>query len=138
MWFVVIGTILLILKVADLTTVATWSWWWILSPFGCAVLWWAWSDHVGLTQKRETRKMEQKRADRRAKAMVALGIKPEAARRQSRMETARKRLGERIEGKRTEVREHNKAEVRDSVLHSRLSSQFDQDSKDEPAKPAKK
>ena len=38
MWFVVLGVLLLILKVADFGSVANWSWWIVLSPFPLAIV----------------------------------------------------------------------------------------------------
>ena len=37
MYFVAIGVVLLVLKVAEFGMVATWPWWGILSPFGVAM-----------------------------------------------------------------------------------------------------
>ncbi|HEY2977009.1 MAG TPA: TIGR04438 family Trp-rich protein [Burkholderiaceae bacterium] len=129
MWFVVLGTLLVVLKVADFGSVAGWSWWLVLSPFPLAIVWWAWSDSMGFTQKEQMRKMEQKKADRRNKALESLGIKRPSSRRERAAEDVRKRLAAKVEGERTKVRERNKEEVRESVFHqSRLSSQFDPDS----------
>ena len=47
MYFVVIGVVLLVMKVAEFGMVATWPWWGILSPFGLAVVWWAFADKTG-------------------------------------------------------------------------------------------
>jgi small Trp-rich protein len=74
MWFVVIGCLLLALKMGEVDPVAAWSWWIILAPFGLAVLWWAFSDSMGLTQAREIRKMEDRKVERRRRAMDALGL----------------------------------------------------------------
>jgi hypothetical protein len=43
--FVVIGTILVLLKLLEVDPVAGWSWMWLLSPFGVAVVWWVYSRH---------------------------------------------------------------------------------------------
>ena len=137
MWFVVLGTLLLILKVADFGSVANWSWWVILSPFPLAIVWWAWSDAMGFTQKEQMRKMDQKKADRRAKAMEALGIRRPNSRRERAADDVRKRLADKVEGERTKIRERNKEEIRESVFHqSGLSSQFDPQS-DEPTRKKK-
>jgi small Trp-rich protein len=74
MWFVVIGCLLLAMKMGDVELVAAWPWWVILAPFGLAVLWWSFSDSMGLTQAREIRKMEDRKVDRRRRAMEALGL----------------------------------------------------------------
>jgi small Trp-rich protein len=72
--FVIIGVLLLIAKWAEFGPFATWSWWVILAPFGVAVLWWEFADSSGWTKRREMNKMEQRKLDRREKAMEALGM----------------------------------------------------------------
>lgn len=74
MWFVVIGCLLLLMKLTEVGFAADWSWTWILSPFGLAVIWWAFADAAGLTRQREMDKMEERKVDRRRKAMEALGL----------------------------------------------------------------
>ncbi len=76
MAFLVLGILLLALKMAEYGTVATWSWWLVLAPFGLAVLWWGFSDAIGLTQRRAMDKMEQTKADRRNRNLEALGLGP--------------------------------------------------------------
>ena len=71
---VLIGVLLLLLKVAELGPVADWSWWIVLAPFGLAALWWQFSDSTGLTQRKAIDKMERRKAERRDRAMEALGI----------------------------------------------------------------
>jgi small Trp-rich protein len=71
---VAIGVILLLAKWAEFGPFATWSWWIILAPFGLAVLWWEFADGTGWTKRRAMDKMEQKKIDRRDKAMEALGL----------------------------------------------------------------
>ena len=71
---VAIGALLLLAKLAELGPVGEWSWWIILAPFGLAVLWWQFSDSTGLTQRRAIDKMEQRKVDRRDRALEALGI----------------------------------------------------------------
>jgi small Trp-rich protein len=74
MWFVVIGTVLVLMKVLDFGPVAAWSWWAVLWPFVLAVIWWALSDAMGLTQKRVMAKMEARKAERRAAQLDSLGM----------------------------------------------------------------
>ncbi len=74
MWFVVIGCALLAMKLAETGFAADWSWWIILLPFGLAVLWWAFADSIGLTQRREMDKLEARKEERRQRQMDALGI----------------------------------------------------------------
>ena len=39
MWFLAIGVLLLLMKWFEFGPVAHWAWWWILLPFGVALLW---------------------------------------------------------------------------------------------------
>lgn len=86
MGFLLIGLVLLAMKLGEIDPVAKWSWLWILLPFGLAVVWWAFSDAVGLTRMREMHKMDDRKAERRSKALEALGID---ARRERRVRKAR-------------------------------------------------
>lgn len=74
MWFLLIGLLLLAMKLGDFGPGANWSWIWVLLPFALAVVWWSFADMVGLTQMREMRKMDDRKVERRAKALEALGI----------------------------------------------------------------
>ncbi|MBI5927187.1 MAG: TIGR04438 family Trp-rich protein [Aquabacterium sp.] len=78
MWFVAIGVLMLILNLAGIGPVGAWTWkedWWImLSPFLLAVLWWAWADWSGFTQRKAMKKVDDKREARRQKALDALGL----------------------------------------------------------------
>lgn len=76
MWFVVLGVLLLVMKLADFGVVAAWSWFVVLAPFALAVAWWAWADSTGYTQRREMDKMDAKREERRKNQLTALGIEP--------------------------------------------------------------
>ena len=71
---VIVGVLLLLAKTAEFGPVGGWSWWIILSPFGAAILWWHFADTSGWTQRRVMDKMEKRKADRRDKAMDALGL----------------------------------------------------------------
>jgi len=71
---VIVGVLLLVAKMAELGPFANWSWWIILAPFAAAALWWQFADTTGLTQRRAMDRMEQRKADRRDKAMAALGL----------------------------------------------------------------
>lgn len=74
MYFVVIGVLLLVMKVAEFGVVAEWSWWGILSPFAAAVVWWAWADASGYTKRREMDKMDARQAKRRQENLAKLGM----------------------------------------------------------------
>ncbi|MEF7616252.1 TIGR04438 family Trp-rich protein [Aquincola sp. MAHUQ-54] len=74
MWFVMLGVVLAVLKFAAFGPVGAWPWWWVLSPFALAVLWWGWADKYGYTKRRESEKMEAKKAERRRRHMEDLGL----------------------------------------------------------------
>jgi len=74
MYFIVLGVLLLLMKLADFGPVGVWSWWAVLAPFGAALVWWAWADSTGWTKRREMDKMDAKRRERRVKNLDALGM----------------------------------------------------------------
>lgn len=78
MWFVAIGVLVQILNLAGIGPVGAWTWkeqWWImLAPFVLAILWWAWADWSGLTQRKAMKKVDDKREARRQKSLDALGL----------------------------------------------------------------
>jgi small Trp-rich protein len=76
MYFIILGVLLILLKLAEFGAVAEWSWWIILSPFALAVVWWAWADASGYTKRREMDKLEEKKKERRKKNLAALGQEP--------------------------------------------------------------
>jgi small Trp-rich protein len=123
MLFIVIGLLLIGLKFADIAPVATMSWWWVLSPFALAAAWWAYADSSGLTKRREMDKLEEKKKERRRKAMDALGIDRERQKREDSAERSRRASATR-ETARAEKREKNDKVVRDSVFDSRHGSGF--------------
>ncbi len=71
---VIIGVLLFVAKLAEFGPFASWSWWLVVAPFGVAVLWWQYADSSGLTKRREMDKMEQRKVERRERAMEALGM----------------------------------------------------------------
>jgi small Trp-rich protein len=77
MYAVIVGVLLVVAKVAEFGPFAGWSWWIVLAPFGVAALWWQFADSSGLTKRREIEKIEQRKQERRAKAMAALGMDAE-------------------------------------------------------------
>ena len=77
MWFLVAGVVLLALKLAEVSPVANLSWWWVFAPLGLAMLWWAWADAMGYTQRAEMDKLQQRKESRRLKALRALGLDPD-------------------------------------------------------------
>ena len=71
---VLIGVLLLVCKLAELGPVANWSWFIVLAPFGLAALWWQFADSTGMTQRKAMDKMEQRKVERRERAMENLGL----------------------------------------------------------------
>jgi small Trp-rich protein len=82
MAFLILGILLLALKLAELGPVGAWSWWVVLLPFALASAWWAFSDSIGLTQRRAMDKMEEVKAARRNRNLEALGLVPRRDRRE--------------------------------------------------------
>ena len=80
MWFVVIGTVLTLIKALDVALADT-SWLWVLSPFAAAVLWWWWADTSGYTKRKAMERAEERSANRRRKNMEALGMEARTPRR---------------------------------------------------------
>lgn len=76
MWFLVTGVLLLVLKLVEVAPFDGLSWYWVFLPFGLAVLWWAWADAMGYTQKAEMDKLQDRKESRRRKALEALGLDP--------------------------------------------------------------
>jgi small Trp-rich protein len=74
MYFVLIGVLLLVMKVAEFGAVANWPWWGILSPFLAAVFWWMWADWSGFTKRREMDKMDERVKKRREENLASLGM----------------------------------------------------------------
>lgn len=80
MFFLIAGLLLLALKMAEIGPVAECSWWLVLLPFGLAVAWWAVTDALGIPQQRAMRRMEERTAERRRKAIHDLGMGPAGSR----------------------------------------------------------
>jgi small Trp-rich protein len=80
MWFVVIGTLIIVSNLANIGPFAGWNWqitgdlWKFCVPFGFAVLWWVWTDRSGMDKRREMDKMQAKKEARRRDNLVALGM----------------------------------------------------------------
>jgi len=74
MYFVVLGVLLLIMKVAEVGPAADWGWLAILWPFGAAVLWWIFADKTGYTKRKEVEKMDARVAKRREESLAHLGM----------------------------------------------------------------
>jgi small Trp-rich protein len=138
MWFVGIGVLLVVLKLADFGPPAAWSWWVIVAPFFAAVAWWGYADSTGLTKRREMDKLEERKLERRRKNMEALGIDRNQQKLADAAGRARRAAAERVEGGRSAKREAQEKVIRDSVFDSsQQSSSFD-DKGDAAAKKDKK
>jgi small Trp-rich protein len=126
MYLVLVGTLMLLLKFADVDPVAGWSWWWVLAPFGLAVLWWSYSDASGLTQKRAMDRIEDRKEARRRKAFEALGIDHRRHGRNKKKAEAFRRVHEqqidKVEAERDAERKRHAETITRS---SQFKSQFD-------------
>jgi small Trp-rich protein len=89
MYFVLLGLVMVGLRLAGLAPVAHWSWWVVLSPFAAAAIWWQLADKLGWTKQTAINRMADKQAERRTKAIEALGLDPE---RDKRARVARAKL----------------------------------------------
>ena len=76
MAFVLIGVLLIVLKLGGVVQFHKddyWAWAIVLSPFALAIAWWMFSDATGLTQRKAMQAMDERKAQRREKALEALG-----------------------------------------------------------------
>jgi len=71
-----LGLLLVVLKWLEIGPVAAWTWWWVLAPFGVAVVWWIWSDASGRSSRKAMEKMELRKRNRIDRQKEALGIRP--------------------------------------------------------------
>jgi small Trp-rich protein len=81
MLFLLLGLVLSALKYFELTQVATWPWYWVLSPFGMAVAWWSWADWSGYTKRKAVEKEDARKKARIDKSRANLGLGPGPKRR---------------------------------------------------------
>jgi small Trp-rich protein len=80
MYFLGLGILTLLMKYLEIGPVAEWSWWWVLSPFGLAVAWWAYADWSGYTKRKAVEKENARKQARIDKSREALGMKPKVRR----------------------------------------------------------
>ena len=73
MYFLGLGIILLLLKYLEVGPLAALSWWWVLTPFALAVVWWAWADASGYTKRKAMEREDQRRQDRIDRSKAAIG-----------------------------------------------------------------
>lgn len=76
MYFLLLGLVGLALKYLQIGPVAAFNWWLVLSPFLAAIVWWAWADAFGYTEKMEMKKMTKRKEERLARQHEALGNMP--------------------------------------------------------------
>jgi len=81
MWFIVVGVLLLLMKVAEFGPVAELSWWWVLSPFALSLVWWEFADKTGYTQRKAMDRLDERKEARRQEAMTKLGTADKQRRR---------------------------------------------------------
>lgn len=81
MYLLGLGVILLFLKWQEIGFVAGWSWWWVLSPFAGAMIWWTWADLSGHTKRKAMERDDERKRQRIERQRQALGQKPRSARR---------------------------------------------------------
>lgn len=88
---VLIGTILLILKFAEVGPFTELSWWWVALPYAAIVVWWGFADSSGWTQRKAMDKMEERKVKRRERAMEALGLNTRRSKRLEAIRSAHRR-----------------------------------------------
>lgn len=74
MLFVILGVVMLGMSLAGIEPVAHWPQWAPALPFAAALVWWGLADYFGLTQRGIVRRADARRAQRRRKAMQAMGL----------------------------------------------------------------
>jgi small Trp-rich protein len=80
MWFVVLGVALLVMNWTGIGPPANWNFnltgdmWKFAWPFVAAIAWWSFSDSTGRTQRKAMERMQERKEDRRDKALEALGL----------------------------------------------------------------
>lgn len=80
MYLLGIGIVLLLLKSLEIDPVAAWSWWWVLTPFGLTLLWWAWADKTGYTKRKAAERAQDRKDARIARDREKLGLRPKKQR----------------------------------------------------------
>ena len=73
MYLVGIGIVFLLGKYLEIGPMANWDWWFVLSPFALAVLWWAWADSSGYTKRKAMERENARKQARVDKNKLAIG-----------------------------------------------------------------
>ena len=121
MGFVLIGTLLALLKYFAVGPVADLSWWWVWSPFLLAILWWSFADSTGLTAKKQMDMLDARREKRRRHSIEAMGMNYKLVQKAGSTRAyaeARNTQAEKVEGERGAKRRQNEDTV------TRSSTQF--------------
>mgnify|MGYP000934339648 CR=1 FL=1 len=74
MYLLGIGILTLLMKYLEVGPVAEWSWYWVLSPFAGAAIWWVWADWSGYTKRRAVDKENARKQARIDKSREQLGL----------------------------------------------------------------
>ena len=75
MYTLLLALALIALKSLEIGPVATWSWWWVLSPLAVTLAWWWWADWSGYTKRKEMQKMDERKRRRIERNKEALGMR---------------------------------------------------------------
>lgn len=81
MYLLGLGLVFLLMKYLEVGPVALWDWWVVMSPFGLAVVWWAWADSSGYTKRKAMERENARRQERIARQQDALGTTPKIRKR---------------------------------------------------------
>lgn len=81
MYLVLLGVIMILMKSLALDPVAALDWWWVLSPFAFALVWWAGSDLTGYTHRRLARAEAARKQARIAMNRKQAGLQKKATKR---------------------------------------------------------
>jgi small Trp-rich protein len=70
MWILLVGLVLLVGKLLEIGPLAELSWFWVLLPFGIALVWWeVFERRLGLDKKKAFDELDQAKKDRIARAL---------------------------------------------------------------------
>jgi small Trp-rich protein len=76
MYLLGIALLVLLFKVLELPPVASWSWWWVLAPFGVAFLWFEFGESLTGFDKKRLRALDQEVAKKeRIRKMLQRNVK---------------------------------------------------------------
>ena len=76
MYLLVVGIILSAMKYLEFGPAAEWSWYWVLSPFALAVVWWSWADWSGYTKRKAMEREDARKKARIERSKDQLGLGP--------------------------------------------------------------